>query len=358
MTELMAEGIGFWDWELTEGNLIISPEWLAMMGYTKEDLPDLPKMDEAALGQIINAWSAYVHPDDRKEAEKTLIDFLILRKSHSYNNQFRFRKKDNSYIRIYSNGYAVWEGKKLIRFRVNHVDITELGGFDKAMLVQFRYIEENSKEQTALLKSQLIKQRRLSILVVTIFGILLLWISGFFPFFRNFVLLSRENRINPISTVNGNPIEDIVNFPAFYRNKDEISEALTNHIGIYADRAVFGYYESGPSPQRGRIGAQAKRQSVEINVTEEPWLIDDATLIDRRDSHLKGQTYLINNPFLGLYDAGFQISAPGFYVSGDAPAIAWFVGIECEPDNRLCDEDRVDIKSLKKAVDEILNAVE
>ena len=127
---------------------------------------------------------------------------------------------------------------------------------------------------------------------------------------------------------------------------------------VKADRVIFGYYEPGARPEWGRIGAQAKRQSVEIELSEEPWKIDNETLEARRDAHINGNMFIIDSVFSGLYDAGFQISLPGAWVSGNGPTIAWFVAIECEH-TRKCDDNDVDIlnsiESLQKEIDEVLN---
>lgn len=355
--DLIAEGIGFWDWELIEGRLTISPEWMNLMGYDRSDLPTR-SIDHDNLPEVIKAWSQYVHPEDRAQAEVNLTNYLLFRRSQIYNNEFRFRKKDGSYIRIFSNGYAQWNKKgKLARFRVNHVDISQLGSFDKAVLAQFQYMNDAGQATISNLTRRLRLQKAVLISTIIAFSFSLLWVLGLMEALWENILVYRTNTLNPAQSSSSNALDDIADFPAFNRNREEIQKILKSHLGIHADRTVFGYYEPGGTPLRGRIAAQAKRQSVSISVTEEPWFIEDPILIERRDAHLRGEQYLINNPFVGLYDAGFQISAPGFWVRPDGPAIAWFVGIECEP-KRQCDEDNFDIKALKNDIEDVLNSTQ
>lgn len=351
-----AEGIGFWDWELTDGSLKVSPEWMEMMGYDDSQLPNAPKITgEEGLVQVIDLWAQYVHPEDREDAKRTLSDYLLFRKSSIYNNQFRFRRVDGDYIRIFSNGRAEWsESGKLLRFRVNHVDVTELGGFDRAMISEFNSMAARAKEVEDRLSVQLKQQRRLSLTTSAVLLVALVWASDLTGKTLNAYRLASVNRSNPISaTYARGSVDDIADFYAFYEKRDEIAEVLSDNLGLYADRAVFGYYEAGPEPKVGRIGAQAKRQSVRIVISEAPWPIDNKVLEERRDAHIKGQTYFISNPFAGLYDAAFQISAPGFWSRGDGPTIAWFVGLECLP-GKVCDRDKLDVKDLKEKVDKLL----
>ncbi|WP_243147421.1 GAF domain-containing protein [Scytonema sp. UIC 10036] len=51
---LEGAGDGLWDWNITTGELYLSPRWLNMLGYAMEDLPE-----------IINAWEMLIHPDDK-----------------------------------------------------------------------------------------------------------------------------------------------------------------------------------------------------------------------------------------------------------------------------------------------------
>lgn len=51
---LEGSGDGLWDWNIVTGEVYLSPEWLAMLGYEVGELPG-----------HISTWERVIHPDDR-----------------------------------------------------------------------------------------------------------------------------------------------------------------------------------------------------------------------------------------------------------------------------------------------------
>lgn len=106
--------VGLWDWDLRTGQVFLSPEWKAQIGFT-----------DAEFEGNYEEWKARLHPDD---LEKTIS---ILKVCHAppwppYETEFRLRHKDGSYRWILSTGdMAFDEAGNPIRMMGSHVDITE-----------------------------------------------------------------------------------------------------------------------------------------------------------------------------------------------------------------------------------------
>jgi PAS domain S-box len=85
-TILSATGIGLWDWELDSGKVIYSPEWEAIAGYQKGELP-----------QTVGTWENLVFKEDMPGVEK-IIDEHLSGKTPYYTAEFRMHKKDGTTV--------------------------------------------------------------------------------------------------------------------------------------------------------------------------------------------------------------------------------------------------------------------
>lgn len=83
---------GYWDWDLTDRRLFLSPELKRQIGY-----------DDSELLNRREDWERRLHPDDRAHVIATLKN-CIAGQLPNYEMQFRLRHKDGSYRWIHSRG--------------------------------------------------------------------------------------------------------------------------------------------------------------------------------------------------------------------------------------------------------------
>ena len=104
---------GLWDWDLARDQIYVSPRWLQMLGYDKQD------------EQSSSYWLSRVHPDD-KNAVNTAIDAHLKAETESFSCQYQMQMKDGSWCWMLSRGLAIRDAKgEPIRFVGSQTDITE-----------------------------------------------------------------------------------------------------------------------------------------------------------------------------------------------------------------------------------------
>jgi PAS domain S-box-containing protein len=111
---IAATNLGIWDWNLEEDTVYFSKLWKSQIGYKENELED-----------VFSTWQNLLHPDDFKEANKNIEDYLK-NPVGQYNSKFRLRHKDGTYIWISARAEAVMNKKKeVVRMFGSHTDISE-----------------------------------------------------------------------------------------------------------------------------------------------------------------------------------------------------------------------------------------
>lgn len=356
----LATNISTIDWELKDGSLEISPNWMQMMGYSEGDLPTKLSKGiplEQILPQLIDAWGEYIHPDDRQRAKQELINYLVLRTEPVYDNIYRFKKKDGTYVDLWSRGSGEWDKDgSLIRFISCHTDIAELKE-ESRQLNEQKSVIQSKLVQTEMELNQIREQQNSAIarldkmagfvdksrlLIAGMIGTatLIAPILGHFgaPIISA-VGWTITRTFNPptvvvldpsgISTPEWRPIIDSLKLPSIQK---DLSEA-TRH----GDRVVVGLYVPVPVgstsvPGYGIIAAQAVSPGME-KIPMNLWKISNPTLKERAASHFTDQPYDVNTTTGSssgyvLFKANSQISFPG-KVEIDGKVVTFFAGIEC-----------------------------
>jgi PAS domain S-box-containing protein len=105
---------GVWDWNLETGDVVYSPRWKQMLGYSDEEIE--PHVD---------AWKRLLHPDDKPRADQ--LNQSVLGGSDTYEGEFRLRHKDGHFIHVLSRGFPVRResGGPVVRIVGTHFDLTE-----------------------------------------------------------------------------------------------------------------------------------------------------------------------------------------------------------------------------------------
>ncbi|MCF7791939.1 MAG: PAS domain-containing protein [Victivallales bacterium] len=127
-----AAGLGFWEWDIKNGYVDFSKQWLEMLGYNKGELPPKPE-----------TWTKLIHPDDK------LFVFNELKKhfeneSYTYSPEFRMKTKDGNWKWINARGKVFERDKnnKPIMMSGVHIDITE----EKKIYEEFKKGEVRYRE--------------------------------------------------------------------------------------------------------------------------------------------------------------------------------------------------------------------
>lgn len=112
---LSAVGDGMWDWQVAQGEMVLSNEFVDLFGYSRDE-----------LGNHVTDLMARVHPEDRPELTQKLQDG-ITGKSERYASEYRMKCKDGSWKWVLGRGLVVLRGKDGQALRVigTLVDITK-----------------------------------------------------------------------------------------------------------------------------------------------------------------------------------------------------------------------------------------
>ena len=104
---------GIWDWNLLSNEILFSPRWKSMLGYTENEIED-----------DVSEWKRLVHPDDLG-VTLSKIDDLCNHKIKKYKTEFRMQHKDGHYLNILSRAFASeGEAGNITRLVGTHTDIT------------------------------------------------------------------------------------------------------------------------------------------------------------------------------------------------------------------------------------------
>ncbi|QIN79868.1 EAL domain-containing protein [Rubrobacter marinus] len=104
---------GIWDWDLTTGEVYLSPRWKEMLGYGDHELES-----------GVEAWRGRIHPEDLERVMSALQEYLDGRTEH-YELEHRLLHRDGSYRWILTRGASLRDGSGAPnRMSGSHTDVT------------------------------------------------------------------------------------------------------------------------------------------------------------------------------------------------------------------------------------------
>lgn len=124
--------VGTWEWNIQTGEVIHNERWANIFGYTLEELYPI----------TIDTWKRFLHPDDLKDTEAQ-DDLVFNRKLEYYNDEYRMRHKDGSWVWIHDRGKVItWtnDGKPHL-ISGTHTDITERKKLEAALANEKKLLE-------------------------------------------------------------------------------------------------------------------------------------------------------------------------------------------------------------------------
>ncbi len=85
--------VGFWDWKVQTGELVINERWAGIIGYTIAELSPVN----------IDTWSRYVHPDDLHKSNNELTRHFS-GETEFYDAEVRMKHKNGSWVWVHDRG--------------------------------------------------------------------------------------------------------------------------------------------------------------------------------------------------------------------------------------------------------------
>ena len=112
---LESSDLGFWDWDITSGQVQRNHIWAEMLGYTDEEIK-----------LTTNQWADFVHPDDIQNAWESINDALEGR-TLVHELVYRMRTKNGEYKWILDRAKVVQRDEygKAVRMTGSHADYTQ-----------------------------------------------------------------------------------------------------------------------------------------------------------------------------------------------------------------------------------------
>jgi len=114
---------GLWDWNLKYDDIFFDTRYYTMAGYSPNE-----------FFHSFEEWENRVHPDDIDLCKETIHNYLkgFL---ETFTMEFRFRRKDGSYmwIRGYGKAVEVDKNNDIVRIIGLHIDISEQKQIEKAL---------------------------------------------------------------------------------------------------------------------------------------------------------------------------------------------------------------------------------
>ncbi len=128
---------GIWDWNIVTGEVVFSPNWPKIFGYSLDEIE-----------HHVDTWESWLHPDDKAEVMKAVNDHFEGRTPY-YVSEHRMKNKDGAWLWILDRGKVIeWDnGGKPIRMVRADLDITERKRAEEALREneeRFRQIYENT----------------------------------------------------------------------------------------------------------------------------------------------------------------------------------------------------------------------
>ncbi|QBG34390.1 sensor domain-containing protein [Litorilituus sediminis] len=120
---------GIWDWNIKTGVVRFDERYFTMAGYEKD-----------GFAYTLVEWQKRVHPDDLHITNKAMQQYLD-GKANSYDVEFRFLRKDQSYMWIRSRGKVIErdEDNQPKRFIGTHSDISVQKQHEEKILHQAHF---------------------------------------------------------------------------------------------------------------------------------------------------------------------------------------------------------------------------
>ncbi|MBJ7898908.1 MAG: PAS domain S-box protein [Cyanobacteria bacterium RI_101] len=127
---------GWWDYDVTAGELYIAPRWWQMLGY-----------GEGELKSDLETWRSFIHPEDLEGVNRAFEAVLAPGGVDSVELEYRLRHREGHYISVLSRGYTLRDAQGLaIRNCGTNTDLTPLKQKETALQVALDQLHRLNEE--------------------------------------------------------------------------------------------------------------------------------------------------------------------------------------------------------------------
>jgi len=146
---MMVENDGIWDWYLKDSKVEFDDRYYIMAGYEPQEFQS-----------SFEEWEKRVHLEDKAHCKKAIEQHLAGETS-LYEAEFRFKRKDNTWMWIRATGKLVeWDDEQNpVRFLGIHSDITKHIQTEDELEKHRKHLEELVEKRTSDLQQE-IKERK------------------------------------------------------------------------------------------------------------------------------------------------------------------------------------------------------
>ena len=129
---------GAWEYHLDKQYLWCSPEYFSMLGRDVQDF------DISGKPNLKETWLDLLHPDDRDLADKHFAEYLQSGSQGLYENYFRLKHLDGSWVWIWSRGRTLRDKSGSLTDKTvgTHIDITRLKSTEEALRDKDLFLKE------------------------------------------------------------------------------------------------------------------------------------------------------------------------------------------------------------------------
>ncbi len=85
-----------WEWNIKTGDIFRNEALHNLIGYQPVETDDL------------SWWYDHIHPDDREKVEQK-ISYTLSHNEQSWEQEYRFKRKDGIYMQVFDRGYVIYE---------------------------------------------------------------------------------------------------------------------------------------------------------------------------------------------------------------------------------------------------------
>lgn len=141
---IFATDAGLWDWHVITGELMLSEEWCAILGYEQNEVEF-----------TIKFWEDLIHPEDRPLVMGKFLDHLE-GKTERYQTEHRLKSKTGQWKWVLDTGRAVErdENGRAVRIIGTKVDIARRKEMEQEIQYLNQKLEKRVEKRTLKLKQK------------------------------------------------------------------------------------------------------------------------------------------------------------------------------------------------------------
>lgn len=149
---------GLWDWDLTTNQVDFDPRYYTMAGYEVDEFPHL-----------LEEFRKRVHPDDL-ERVFSAAEAHLNGETDRFNVDFRFLKKDGSWLWVMSRGKVTVQDEygKPLRLAGTHTDISTQKAVEEQLHQHQVHLEQIVRERTQTLNERISEVEKLNAALMNI----------------------------------------------------------------------------------------------------------------------------------------------------------------------------------------------